>query len=308
MNKVLLTGGSGLVGRHIFEIISKAKYHVLNISSKDYDLTEKTQVEELFKKFKPDYVIHAAAKVGGLGGHIGKNSNFLYDNSLINLHMINQCIHHNVKKLLCLSSVAAFPYNCTNLKEELMCQGPVHSSEFGYAISKRLMDHYIQACRKEYQSNFCSVIPCNIYGPYDNFNLENGHVIPSLIHKIYLAIKQKTNLKVWGDGLSLREFIYVRDLAGIICTMLEKSILPDRIIVVNPKTYNIKEVVNTLAKITRFEGDIIYSNDNMNGLRVRESDTSKLKELNVGFPSTSLESGLSETWQWFLESYPNVRK
>lgn len=297
MNKIL-TGSRGLVGQAILRQDN-------SFICSSTDLTQPEASIQNFTQYRPEQCIMCAAHVAGIGGH-KKHTEFLEQNTLININTLNAARLFGVKDLLALSSVAAFPQNFHNLREDLFQIGEPHEAEYGYSLSKQVLDAHIQLIRKEYGLNYCCIIPTNIYGTHDNFNLQTAHVIPSLIHKIYLAKKNNVDLMVWGDGRSLREFIFADDLATILCELLYKSNLPDRLIVAYPQVYNIRDIVDILVKISDFEGHV-YFTVGPNGLRSRECDTSRLKTLVNNKPHTDLEEGLEKTWEWFCQNYPNVR-
>ena len=303
---LLLTGSNGLLGKAILRNLPS---HIkpITFNSCDIDLTNRFEAEGLFNLATPiDLCIHAAAKVGGVGAHIGKHSKFFYDNSLMNLHIIDLCKQYNVKSLLAISSVAAFPHNCSYLTEDLICDGKVHESERGYALSKRIIDDQIQLYRQEYGVNFCNIIPTNLYGPEDNFNILTGHVIASLIAKIYLAKQNNTDLEVWSDGLSLRQFLYVDDFARILIQLLDFDHLPDRLLVSQPKTYNIRDVADILRLLIGFSNNIIYNYNDLSGIRAREVNISRLASL-MDLKFTPLEEGLRTTLHWYINNYELAR-
>lgn len=307
---VLVTGAKGLVGTAIRRL--NTDFNIVYFDNKEnIDLREKTETLQAIRASLADVVIHCASRVAGLGGHVGHHADFLNDNLLINSNVTWACATLN-KKLIALSSVAAFPGNLTYLTEDSIGQGDVHGSEFGYALSKRLLDTQIQLYRKENNSNFCCVFPTNVYGPEDNFSLKTGHVIPSLIHKFYNAIKNhEDEIKMWGDGLSLRQFIYVDDLAEIILALCKEETLPDRMICSRNVTYSIKDVVETVADICQYDGVIFWDNSQQkNGLRVRECDNSRMRDFcsKKEIKNTSLFEGIGITWNWFVKNYESARK
>jgi GDP-L-fucose synthase len=310
--KVLITGGFGFVGSAVFDAINQDKYNPNRFASKDFDLRDCYQVEELFKHTRPKIVIHTASRVGGLGAHGGHHAEFLHDNLLINTNIVEACRKYGCK-LIAVSSVAAFPGNLSYLTEDKIHESEVHASEFGYALSKRMLDTQIQLYREEYGCNFCCLFPTNIYGPNDNFNLETGHVIPSLIHKFYKAREDEVeNVKMWGDGLSLRQFIYVGDFAKIIVGLMDEHDLPDRMICSSDETYSIKQVAKMVATASGWHhGDLIWDKSGQkNGLRVRECDNSRMKEFcsrkNIVLENPRI--GLVKTAHWFEDNYESARK
>lgn len=307
---VLVTGSSGLVGsavkRRARSICSNLSFYFATRA--DGDLTVEGDVARLFQEIKPHYVIHTAAKVGGIGGNMAGHADYFYQNILINAHVINQSYIHRVEKLLAFSSVCVFPDNCQILKEDVIHDGPPFSGNFAYAYAKRMVDVQIQAYKAQLGvKNYCSVIPGNIYGTHDLYSLTHGHVIPSLIHKLYLAKHNKTDLNVWGDGKSLREFIHADDLAFILIELLKMDTIPDRLLVSGFKQYSIQEVVNALVEASDFKGEVVYDPTKPNGQRNRQSDLSRLRGLFPDYQPIELSEGLKESYDWFEKNYPTVR-
>jgi GDP-L-fucose synthase len=308
--RILLTGANGLLGRAIQRVAPK-HYEFRCPSSKEIDLRNRWETRHYFNNEIYDCVIHCASKVAGLGGHKDHHAQFLNDNVLMNSNVTEVCAFKN-DKLIAVSSVAAFPGNLSYLTEDAIEEGPVHDSELGYAISKRLLDTQIQLYREEYGSNFCCLFPTNVYGPEDNFNLQTGHVIPSLIHKFRNAREEQTELlRMWGDGHSLRQFIYVDDLARIILGLAEENDLPHRMICSEGTTYSIRQVAQYVGNSSLYKGIIMWENSKQkNGLRVRECDNSRMKEFcrlkNIEL--TPLTFGLYDTVNWFEDNYESARK
>jgi GDP-L-fucose synthase len=209
MRKILVTGGNGLVGSQF----RGGEYNYFN--SSDCNLRNPEEVNEMFDK-KWDSVIHCAAKVGGLGGNMNHKGEYFYDNIMINTNVIEESRKCGIKNLVCFLSTCVFPDNVEYpLTEDKIHLGPPHFSNDAYAYSKRMADVQIRAYREQYGLNYKSVIPTNIYGINDNFDIENGHVVPSLIHKCYVARETNTPLVIWGSGKPLREFIYNKDVAKL---------------------------------------------------------------------------------------------
>jgi GDP-L-fucose synthase len=172
-----------------------------------------------------------------------------------------------------------------------------------------MVDIQIQAYEQQYGiKNYCSVIPGNIFAENDAYNIDYGHVIPSLIHKLYLAKKNETDFTVWGDGSALREFIYADDLAKIIYRLLDMDELPLRLIVSGPKQYTIKEMVEKLVKVANFRGNVVWDKSKPNGQHARPSDLSLLYSLFPDFEFTDIDEGLKKSYDWFVDNYPNIRK
>lgn len=299
--KLLITGGTGLVGSAI-----DADF---KISSKDVDLKDSHETNAAFKVLKPTHVIHCAGRVGGLGGNLNAKGEYYYDNIMINTNVIEACRTSGVKKLICFLSTCVFPDEAEYpLTEEKIHLGEPHSSNFGYAYAKRMADVQIRTYREQYGLNYMSVIPTNIYGPNDNFNIENGHVLPSLIHKCYLARKNNTDLEVWGSGKPLREFLYSKDVAKICQLLLEKYDGNEPIILTSSKEYSIKQIVNLITELMGFKGNVKFLSNKPDGQYRKPADNSKLLSIIPDFEFTSLEEGLKETIDWFITNYKNIRK
>jgi GDP-L-fucose synthase len=299
--KLLITGGTGLVGSAI-----NADF---KISSKDVDLKNFHETNAAFKVIKPTHVIHCAGRVGGLGGNMNAKGEYYYDNIMINTNVIEACRISKVKKLICFLSTCVFPDKTEYpLNEEMIHLGEPHHSNFGYAYAKRMAEVQIRTYREQYGLNYTAVIPTNIYGPNDNFNIKNGHVLPSLIHKCYLAKKNNTNFEVWGSGNPLREFIYSKDISKICKILLERYNGKDPIILSSSKEYSIKQLVTLIVKLMDFKGNVKFSPNKPDGQYRKPADNSKLLSIIPEFEFTPLEEGLKETIDWFIKNYENIRK
>ena len=214
MGRILVTGGNGLVGSCFNTEEKREKYTVWN--SKYCDLRDKTLVEKKLKGKWYDGIIHTAAKVGGVGGNMKYKGEFFYDNIMMNTNVIETARKEGIENLVVFLSTCVFPNDVEYpLTEKKINLGPPHFSNDAYAYAKRMADVQIRAYREQYGLNYKSVIPTNIYGINDNFDIENGHVVPSLIHKCYIARETNTPLTIWGSGTPLREFIYNKDVAKI---------------------------------------------------------------------------------------------
>jgi GDP-L-fucose synthase len=299
--KTLVTGGTGMVGSAINADIK--------IGSKDCDLRDPHAVDTLFAQKQPQNVIHCAAKVGGVGSNMLYKGQYFYDNIMINTNVIESARKHNVKNLVCFLSTCVFPDNVKYpLTIDQIHQGEPHSSNYPYAYSKRMADIQIRAYKEQYNLNYKSVIPCNIYGPNDNFNVKNGHVLPALIHKCYLAKQNNTPLHIWGSGLPLREFIYSKDVAAITEWILQNYEESEPIILSTSEEISIKQLVEIVVKEMKFDGKVIFDTSKPEGQFRKPSDNSKLKELMPSFKFTPLEIGLQETIEWFVSNYQNAKK
>lgn len=309
--KILVTGGSGLVGQAIQNIkCMYDKYTFIFLSSKDCDLTNIGQTKELFEKERPDYVIHLAACVGGLFKNMKYKVDMYEKNILIN-HNVLKCSHdYNVKKVVSCLSTCIFPNETTYpINETMLHNGPPHDSNDAYAYAKRMLEIQSKAYQQQYGDNFICVIPTNIYGDYDNFSLDEGHVIPALIHKCYNAKKQKEKFVVCGSGKPLRQFIYSIDLARLIMwTLLEYKEKDSIILSVGEKDeVSIKQIAMEIAKQFNYEYMIEFDETYSDGQFKKTADNSKLMKLN-NFSFTRIEDGIKRTIEWFIKHYDECRK
>lgn len=307
--KILVTGANGMLGMAIREKSKDFSYHEYVFCTRDdADLTNSNQVEQLFKRHRPDYVIHTAAMCGGIGGNENHQADYYYNNILINSNIIHFACMYGVKKLLASSSTCIFSSFLETFNETQIHLGEPHESHFAYAYSKRMIDVQIRAYKKQYGVNYTSLISGNIFGPNDNYSLKNGYVTSSLIHKFFLANKNNTDVIVWGNGTAKREFIYSYDLAEIYLSLLDlQQELPNRILVGNEKEISIKDLLDTLCKISNFKNNIVFDKEQSNGQIRKKSDISLLKSLLPNFKHTNFEFALKQSYDWFSDNYPNIR-
>ena len=299
MTKVI-TGGTGLIGSAFNDGIKLTSKRDL----RDYD-----KAKFSISMYKPDVVVHCAAKVGGVGANMQFPADFFMDNIRMNTNVIQACHELKIPKLVSFLSTCVFPdkveYPLDETKIEL---GPPHSSNFAYAYAKRMADVQIRAFNQQYGTQYFSVIPCNVYGPNDNYSLEVGHVIPMLIHKCYLAKKNRKTFEVWGDGTPLREFVYSKDVANIVDLLIQKYTGTEPVIISNPTEYSIKQVVDLIVEHMGFKGKVKWLTDKPNGQHRKPSSNAKLLSIIGEYNFTTLEKGLKESIEWFILKYPNVRK
>lgn len=301
-NKILVTGGNGLVGS---EFIGDQYFKP---SSKQYDLIDKDQTYRLMLKGF-DGIVHCAAKVGGVGANMNYKGEFFYNNIMMNTNVIEGARLSGVKNLVAFLSTCVFPdkvdYPLTEKKIHL---GEPHFSNNAYAYAKRMTDVQIRAYNEQYGLNYKSVIPTNIYGPNDNYDLENGHVLPSLIHRCYLARENKTPLTIWGSGKPLREFIFSKDVAKLTEWVLHNYNENEPIILSTSEEISIKEVVNVITELMNFKGDVIFDSSKPDGQFRKPSYNTKIKNYLPNFKFTPFYEGLKETIEFFENNYSIVRK
>jgi GDP-L-fucose synthase len=263
----------------------------------------------MFETYKPDIVIHAAAKVGGVGANISQKGEFYFDNIMMNTNVIHYAKKYNVKKLISFLSTCVFPDKIDYpLTEEKIHLGPPHFSNDAYAYAKRMADVQIKSYNEQYNTNYFCVIPTNVYGPKDNYNIINGHVLPSIIHKCYNAILNNDDLVLWGDGTPKREFIFSKDIANICSILVESYNEKDPIILSTSEEISIKDVANIITKIMGYKKNIIWDKTKPSGQFRKPSDNTKLKSIIGNFEFTKIERGLEETIDYFINNYPTIRK
>lgn len=316
MIKILVTGGYGLLGDAL-------KNERKNLDVEDYiewfflkreecDLTSNEKVDILFKTFKPTIVIHLAAKVAGLYGNINNNFLFLTENTMINNNILVACEKYNIKRLINILSSCVFPdKNLTYpLTSDQIMNGEPHYSNEGYAISKRWL--YTGSKLLSHKLKVINLIPTNLYGINDNYNLLNSHVIPGLIHRCYLSKRNNQNLLIKGSGNAQRQFMFANDFAKIIIKFIN---LPLKVnfnnIMVSPPMnteITIKELVFTITDIMNFEKLIVFENNNKDDGQLKKTcDNSELSQY-IDFEFTDLNKGLKKTIAYFLSHYKTIRK
>ena len=314
MNKILITGASGLVGSRIAKQ-AKGYLHESMIccpDSKIYDLTVEEHVKLLFRRFhfneSPiDTIVHCAARVGGIGRNLNSPYRQYTSNILMNTNIIEQAAIHGVKNLIAFSSVCAFPAKAEIIKEDILHDGEPYPAHRSYAYAKRMVDIQIESLMKEYPDfnyNYCSVIPGNIFGPDDNFDLENGHVVPSLIRKAHRAAELGQPLVVWGTGEAVREFIYSEDIAKACIRLLLKDTMPQRILV-SGKAFKIKEIAQIIADY--FNIQLEFDSSKPDGQMVRITDKEIFSKTLPNFEYTDIKESLHSTIKWYCDNFPKIR-
>ena len=308
--KILVTGKNGLVGNAIKKVCLSDEFSNLEVDFAGRDecnLLSRDKIDKLLDLTRPDAIIHTAARVGGIGMNLSTPVEQYYENIIMNTELINSAHKHGVNNIICFSSVCAFPSGLDILEEKMLHAGEPYPAHRSYAYSKRMVDIQIETHRNQHGLNYCSVIPGNIFGKNDNFNLENGHVIPSLIHKCYLSKRSKKEFEVWGNGEPMREFIYSEDIARACLHLIQKKDMPQRIIMSGRKEHKIKDIVDIICN--RFEyHNVKWLIDKPNGQMRRPSKKKIFDKHLPGFEFTDIEKSLGDTISWFESIYPEVRK
>jgi len=319
---ILVTGGTGLVGHAIQTIVQREKRveeEWIFVGSKDADLSDRDQTKALFNKYHPTHVIHLAAMVGGLFHNMSHNLDFLRKNIHINDNVLQTSFETGVQKVVSCLSTCIFPDKTTYPIDETMIHlGPPHPSNFGYSYAKRLIDISDRAYYEQHGCLFTSVIPCNVFGPHDNFSLQSSHVIPALIRKLHDAIEEgkssespeKTVFTVLGTGRPLRQFIYSMDLAELFLWVLREytSVEPLILSVDEKDEVSISTVAETIAQAFGFEGEIHYDSTQADGQFKKTASNAKLRSYMPNFQFTPFEQAINSTVQWFKENCDTARK
>jgi len=302
--KIYVSGHSGLVGNAVCKILKTQGYeNIITRSHKDLDLLSQSQTDEFFKKEKPDYVIHLAGKVGGIRGNKTYPADYIYENLTINSNVIFSSHKHKVKKLLNLGSVCIYPVLAPiPIKEEYLLTGPLEYTNEGYALAKIAS---LMMCKKyfeQYGDNFISVMPANLYGPFDNFDPLNGHVIPMLMGRIHKAkLNGDKEVTIWGTGKPTRDFLYSEDVADALIFIMNNYNEKEHLNISTSVETSIKDLVEQLVKVIGYTGNISYDTSKPDGTPKRYLDTTKVNS--IGWKAkVSLNEGLNKTYKWFLEN------
>jgi len=311
---ILVTGGTGLVGRGIQTIIENDKKddeEWIFLSSKDADLLSEEDTTAVFQKYKPTHVIHLAALVGGLFANMSSNADFFRSNMKMNDNILEASKKMNVKKLVSCLSTCIFPDKTTYpIDETMVHNGPPHPSNFGYSYAKRMIDVQNKAYHEQYGCMFTSVVPCNVFGPHDNFNVLKGHVIPGLINKAYEAKKNGTPFEIWGTGAPLRQFIYSLDLAKLFIWVVREYNEIEPIILATDEEdeVSIKDVAMMILEAFEFKGEVKFLTDKADGQFKKTASNAKLRKYLPEFQFVPTRQAIKETVEWYITNYHKARR
>ncbi len=304
-SRILVAGANGMVGRAIVRNLeSKGYINIIKGTRDDVDFTNQDEVERYFCSEEPEYVFLAAAKAGGIMANKTYPANFIYDNLMIQSNIINTSYNFGIKKLLFLGSSCIYPKHPNlPITEDQLLSGPLEPTNDAYAIAKIAGIKMCQAYRKQYGFNAISLMPTNLYGPYDNFNLETSHVLPAMLAKFHAALDHSKywEVKLWGDGSAMREFLHVDDLAEACYVCMQNYEGDEHINVGTGEDVTIKQLAETIADIVGYERDINWDTSKPNGTPRKVLNVDKIKSLGWK-PQVELRQGITQTYEWYKKN------
>jgi GDP-L-fucose synthase len=301
-DRILVTGGAGFLGSFVVEILKARGYRDIIVPRrKDYDLTHESEAQRLYKDFNPSVVLHLAAEVGGIGANRDNPGRYFFANIAMGLHLIEQARINKIKKFLQVGTICAYPkFTPVPFKESELWNGYPEETNAPYGIAKKALLVMCQGYREQYGLNAIYLLPVNLYGPRDNFDLHTSHVIPALIRKCIEARRHgDKQITAWGTGSASREFFYVEDCAEALVLAMEKYDSPEPMNLGSGQEITIRDLTTLVAKLCRFEGQIVWDKTKPDGQPRRCLEVSRAREA-LGFVAkTKLEDGLRKTIDWY---------
>lgn len=302
--RICVTGGAGFLGTHLIENLRKRGAKDIFVPTiEEYDLVDRDAIARLLADSNPDVIIHLAAHVGGIGANREHPAEFFYDNLMMGVQLLHQAYERGVEKFVAIGTVCAYPkFTPVPFNEDNLWIGYPEETNAPYGLAKKMLLVQSQAYRDQYGFNSIFLLPVNLYGPGDNFNPRSSHVIPALIRKCLEANENnEDHIVVWGDGSPTREFIYVKDAAEGIALATERYNESEPVNIGSGFEISIKDLVKKIARMTGFEGDLVWDTSKPNGQPRRALNTSRAKE-KFGFEAkTDFEEGLQKTIDWYRE-------
>ena len=308
--RICVTGGAGFLGTHLIRRLKEHGAREIFVPQyPEYDLVREADIIRMIDTAKPDIIIHLAAKVGGIGANREKPGEFFYDNLMMGVQLIHQSWMKGVEKFVAIGTICAYPkYTPIPIKEEDLWNGYPEETNAPYGLAKKMLLVQSQSYREQYGYNSIFLLPVNLYGPGDNFNPASSHVIPALIRK-YLEAKEQgaSEIIAWGDGSPTREFIYVEDAAEGIALATERYNSSEPVNIGSSFEISIKDLTETIARLTGFNGTIRWDTSKPNGQPRRKLDTTRAREA-FGFEAkTDFEDGLKRTIDWYANERAHGR-
>ena len=304
-SKIYIAGHRGLVGSALVRNLEAKGYtHILKRTSKELDLRNQQAVQTFFETERPDYVILAAAKVGGIHANNTYPADFIYDNLMIQNNVIKAAHDYGVKKLLFLGSTCIYPKMAPQpIKEEYLLTGALEETNEAYAVAKIAGLEMCKFFKRQYGDNFISCMPTNLYGPNDNFDLQSSHVLPALIRKFHEAkISSQPTVEVWGTGTPLREFIYVDDMADACIFLMENYDGEQHVNIGTGEEVSIRQLSETIKEVIGFEGELVFNTNMPDGTPRKLTTVDKLHSLGWKH-QVSLKEGIQLAYDWYLANY-----
>lgn len=304
--KIYVAGHRGLVGSSLVRALNSRGYHnLVSRTHAELELCEREKVEQFFADEKPDYVFLAASRVGGIGANSRYPAEFIHENLLVSTNVIHAAHLNGVRKLLNLGSSCIYPRLAPQpIRESSLLDGYLEPTNRAYAVAKIAAIEMCDSYRAQYGCNFISAMPCNLYGPRDNFNLETAHVLPALLRKMAEAKEARMRtIPIWGSGQPLREFLYVEDLADAVIFLMEHFSEPGPINVGAGEEISIKNLCLKLSEVVDFKGDFAFDPSKPDGTPRKLLDSSRINDLGWT-PKVNLHTGITKTYQWFLKNRP----
>jgi GDP-L-fucose synthase len=299
--RVTVTGGRGFLGSHVSRLLESGGARVFAFSSSDYDLTKQAEVARMYADQKPELVIHLAARVGGIGANRDNPGSFFYDNAVMGIEILEQARHNDVQKVVQIGTVCAYPkFAPIPFSENDLWNGYPEETNAPYGLAKKMLLVQAQAYRQQYGFNAIYLLPVNLYGPGDNIDLNNSHVIPALIRKCVDARESGApSIEVWGTGTPTREFLYVEDAARAIVLAAERYDGAEPVNIGSSEEISIKDLTELIVELTGFKGQVVWNRSKPDGQPRRKLNVDRaLKEF--GFKSsTPFRKGLQETIRWY---------
>ena len=307
-SKIYIAGHRGLVGSALERLLKSEGYtNFITKTHSELNLERQQDVETFFLEEKPDYVFLAAAKVGGIVANNTYPADFIYNNLIIQANIIHAAYIHGVTKLLFLGSSCIYPkYAPQPMKEEYLLTGELEPTNEPYAVAKIAGIRMCQAYNKQYGTNFISVMPTNLYGPNDNFDLETSHVLPALLRKFDEAKNNGEDVTLWGTGTPKREFLHVDDLADACVFLMKEYNEGDIVNIGSGIDILIRDLATMMKQVTDFEGRLIWDSSKPDGTPRKQLDVSKLKALGWE-PSISLQDGVKRTYEWYVQNWNAIK-
>ena len=308
--KVIVTGGSGFLGSFVVEKLKQRNAaDVFVPRSSQYDLRQTDEITRMLQDFKADMIIHLAALAGGIGANSARPAEFFYNNLMMGVPLLHQAWQQNVEKFVAVGSICSYPkFTPLPFKEENLWDGYPEETNAPYGLAKKMLLVQAQAYRQQYGYNTIYLMPVNLYGPRDNFNLETSHVIPALIRKaIEAGERGDKELPVWGDGSPTREFLYVEDAADGIIAAAENYNGSEPVNIGSGQEISIKDLVEMVVRLTDFNGQLVWQTDKPNGQPRRGLDVSRAKEYFGWSAQVPFEEGVRRTIKWFKANQDKIK-